>query len=193
MVQPAIFNWENKLSQDACAQLSRQRENEGINDYVMFNFYKEDCKKTAEKLEKFAYDNPNLRFRYGYGVADACVIDNDSVSRYSTELTHGPEKQQLQMRNFHAVPDFSRGTLAPNTESLLINGLDTSGERECDRLTEKDFNRFVPYVDCFDKFIENAAIALPEMNSIGANSRDIVRQAMSASRAAACGPHQKQK
>jgi hypothetical protein len=172
-----VFNWENVLSQDECAKLAKSRENESISDYVMFNFFDMgDCEGKMKELQSVASEHPNLRFRNGYGVASSCVIDRDSEVRNNVDLTHGPEKQQLYVRNFHAVPDFSRGVCAPNTESLLINGLDTSHDRVCNRLMERDFNRFTPYTECFARFIEQGQINIPAMQTIGENSVDLVRR-----------------
>jgi hypothetical protein len=173
---PHLFDWESKLSQDECAKLARSRANESVSDYVLFNFFNDgDCEGKAKELDEIAWEHPNLRFRNGYGVASECVIDNDSKARYSSDITHGPEKRQLYVRNFHAVPDFARGAFAPNTESMLINGIDTSSDKQCNRLSEKDFDRFTPFTRCVESFIEQAQRAIPETLPIGVNSIDLVR------------------
>jgi hypothetical protein len=170
---PYLFDWESKLSQDECAKLARSRANECISDYMLFNYFNNgDCNKTKE-LNKLALEHPNLRFRIGYGVA--CVIDDDSKARYSSDITHGPEKRQLYVRNFHAIPDFARGAFAPNTESMLINGVDTSSDKQCNRLSELDYDRFTPYTRCFGMFIKKAQRAIPDALPIGLNSVDLVR------------------
>lgn len=183
------FNWENRLTQDSCALLARQRENESMVDYVTYNFFTNgDYEARMKELNAVAWKNPNLRFRDGYGMASEQVIDMDSVSRYEAEITHGPEKRQFYVRNFHAVPDFARGSCAPNTESLLRNGLDTTSERQCDPLAEKDFSRFVPLNECMGRFLEQGSRAIPEMIPIGVNSRDLVRASLSESKR--CPPKQ---
>lgn len=170
------YNWENKISMDPCALHTKSRENEGIIDYVTYNFYtRGDYAKTKEQLDAVAWENQNLRYRQGYGIAGSETIDTDTTFKYKSEVTHGPEKRQYYIRNFTAVPNFARGTCAPNTESILINGLDTSPHKTCERLTEKDFNRFVPYVDCFQKFIEAGAQNLPSVQPIGVNTRELMR------------------
>lgn len=172
-----VFNWENKLSQDDCARLAKSRVNESINDYVLFNFFNMgDCDGKNKELESIASRHPNLRFRNGYGVASSCRIDEDSKARYNSDVTHGPEKRQYYVRNFHAVPDFARGTCAPNTESLLINGLDTTRDRQCERLTEKDFDRFTPFAGCFGQYIQQGQQNISNMVTIGENSIDMVRK-----------------
>lgn len=171
------YHWENKLSMDECALLAKARENESIVDYITYNFYTNgDYEERMQELNQVAWDNPNLRFRDGYGVASEQLINKDSETRYNVALTHGPEKRQLVVRSFTAVPDISRGSYAPNTESYLLNGLDTSGIRQCIRTTEMDFNRFVPFTDCINRHIQEGALAIPNELPIGMNSRDIVRK-----------------
>jgi hypothetical protein len=170
------FNWENKLSMDACAQLQRERENLSLLDYRTYNFYNQgSCDVKNKAVEALVAKYPNFRFRDGYGVANSCTIDADNRIRYESELTHGRERQQLTTRQFTAVPDFARGSCAPNTESLLVNGYDTSHIRVCNRTVEADFNRYMPYLGCVQDYVEGKALSLPEWLSIGENSREIVR------------------
>ena len=168
------FDWENKISMDPCALLTKDRENESIIDYNTYNFYG-NCEDNIAKLIDFSSQYPNLRFRDGYGVANSCVIDAESEMRMSSEVTHGPEKRQYQVRNFQAVPAYNRGSCAPNTESYLINGMDTTLLRQCDRLSERDFERFEPLLGCIEKHLAAGVAAIPDEQRIGANSRDLVR------------------
>ncbi len=164
------FNWENKLTQDKCALATKQTDNELVYDYNTFNFFTRGSCDTINCISDFAYDYPNLRFRNGYGVANECVIDDDSKMRTET-LTHGRERQPLFTRQFFAVPDYGRGGLVPNTETFLQNGQDTTYLRQCDRVTEKNFDRFVPLVGCADVQKHD-----PVLESVGLNSRELLRQ-----------------
>lgn len=174
------FESQNRLTSDDCAVLAKDRENQSIIDYETYNFFNNgNCEETDKKLMDLAMEHPNLRFRNGYGSANACTIDLETQIKYEPRaLTHGPERRQYRVRNFTAVPDISRGPLAPNFESMLMPGEDTHTIRQCDRVTEKDFQRFVPYLDCIEKFITLESQAIPEMQTIGVNSRDLVRDQM---------------
>lgn len=172
-----FYNWENKISMDECALLTRDLENESIANYRTFNYFNFDnFEQVKKQLNKVAWDNPNLRYRDGYGVANSHVIDMDSKFRYEKELTNSPYKRQYYVRNFTAVPDFSRGTCAPVTESILKNGQDTSQFQYCNIVSETNFNRFIPFVPCFEKYMEDVSYNIPDMQTIGINSRDIVRR-----------------
>lgn len=165
------YMWENKLTMDRCALAQKQNDNDVIYDYNTYNFFLrgEDCKSVNEKLNCFAADHPNLRFREGYGIGE-CVIDQDSRLRYEP-LTHGRERQVLNARLFQAVPDIGRGGLVPNTDTFLKNGIDTTQIRQCDRLTERDFDRFYVLSECAS---EQARV--PYMLSAGVDSRELWRQ-----------------
>jgi hypothetical protein len=166
------YNWENRLTQDACARQARELENESVLNYYSWNPL--DCENMS-KVKEFAFKHPNLRFRTGYGVADSCTIDDDSKTRM-IPLTHGPEKRQMHIREFHAVPNLSHGCFAPVTESKLINGQNTSRLfTDCAILPEVDFNRFTPFTDCMRKFI-NGYSEYEEDARIGINTRELTRK-----------------
>lgn len=160
------MNWENKLSMDACALRQKTSDNEEILSYNTVNFYDGcDSTKKTELISKY----PNLRYREGFGVANACVIDSDSAVRM-VQPTHGPERRQLFSRNFQAVPSFGKGCLDVTvTESLLKNG---EAVHKCGRFSERDFDRFVPLTPCMQTWVKaQGENHIP----IGANTREIWR------------------
>jgi len=166
-----LFDWENKLSMDTCAQKLKDTGNVAYMDYNLQNFYGPPCESKsgavrAELVSKY----PNLRYREGYGVASGCAIDADSDVRLVAP-THGPERRQLFTRNFKAVPAFNRGCLDMTTvESVLKNG--ESEERQCGHLAESDFDRFTPLTPCMKDWVKgHGAAAIP----VGANTREIWR------------------
>jgi hypothetical protein len=171
------FDQGNAISMDSCALVANDLENSSILEYNTYNFFYPDgdCRGVNKRLEDLSLDNPNLRFRNGYGNSAPCTIDEDSMMRFNSEVTHGREKRQFNARNFHANPNISKGSGPPQTESLLQQGIDTSVIRDCDRLTEHDFDRFVPFDKCMANFYGKYASSLPIDHTIGKNSRDIVR------------------
>jgi len=169
----ASFLFENKLSVDACALGAKERENQSIRDYQLFNFYG-SC--DSSNVQEFASKNPNLTFRNGYGVTSSCTVDTDSAMRM-TCLGHGPEKRQLSTRNFIAVPDMSRGCSLPDTETYLLNAQDTTLYRECDRLAEKNYDRFVPLMPCINEHIKG--YGQRDYFPVGIDSREETRKKMS--------------
>jgi DNA-binding protein Fis len=167
-----LFDFENRLTNDTCAQESKESGNKHILNYNTYNFYG-DCDNA--KLKKLAADCPNLHFRNGYGFTSSCTVDTDSAMRFAVQ-THGPERRQMNTRTFTAVPDMSRGCAAPDVESYLLNGQDTNLIRECKHSAEMDYNRFTPLLDCVQDYVKGYS----ERNyfPVGIDSRETMRKYM---------------
>lgn len=150
------FELENRMGQDQCNLVSKEFSNKSINDYNLYNMYfTSDCKADNEKMNEFMFENPNLRFRDGYGFTNSCVVDMDSALRNDKMMTNDRTKTQLCVRWNKAVPDLGKGGLIPNIDSALKNGEDTSALRSCDKVSEKDYERFTPLPGCLANTIQN--------------------------------------
>lgn len=145
-----VFELENRLASDDCAMNTKNLQNRSIEDYYLFNMYPTAaCDKNVDQLSQFMIDNPNLRYRDGFGNTNKCTVDADSKIRNDpNSLTNFREKVQLCSRWHQAVPDFGRAGLVPNVETALKFGEDTSYIKECDRVTEKQFDVFIPFNTC---------------------------------------------
>lgn len=170
------FDLGNSIKLDTCAQLTTDRENASIFDYNTMNYFdiEGNCAQLNEKIQVLSLENPNLRFRNGYGQSAPCTIDTDSELKNS-QMTHGPERMQLFSRNFAAGPNLSHGQGPAQVESIIQQGFDTTIYKECGFITEQDYNRFTPLQNCMASFIDNYSKSIPDTNTIGTNSRDVVR------------------
>lgn len=165
------YNWENKLTSDRCALATKQNDNDYVYDYNTLNLFNDTSCSKVKCARESAYENPNLHFQDGYGTSP-CVIDEDSHLKLDQDnLTHGRERQPLFTRVFSAVPNYGRGGLVPNTETYLKNGIDTSSVRLCDRITERDFDRFTPLPGCGAD-----QMRVPYTLTLGSDSRKLMRQ-----------------
>lgn len=150
------FELENRMGSDQCSQVTKEFTNKSINDYNLYNsFFTSDCKSDNEKMYEFMYANPNLRFKDGYGYTNSCVVEADSALRNQAQMTNDRVKNQLCVRWNKAVPDLGKGGLIPNVESVLKNAEDTSALRSCDKVTEKEFDRFIPLPGCLRNTIQD--------------------------------------
>ena len=165
-----LFEASDRLVDDPCAQQTRIQENAAQATYQLDNLRSApDPCKTTRKVESFAQRYPNLRPWTGYGVS-GCQIDTDSHIRNEKIWTNDPSKTQYFPRTFQAVPKLWRGVPMPETESRLINGLDTTTSRQSGDLSEKQFPVFHPTVlPVCTKHI------IPEWTWGGESSRDISR------------------
>jgi hypothetical protein len=168
-----VYNHENRLSIDNCAQLTKELQNKSVNDRQMFNFYyTHDCK--CDVLDEFLFDN-NMVVKDGYGVTTGCTVDTDSELRLNSMWTNEREKSQLCTRWHQGVPNLNKGGLVPNVETKIKNGDDTSDIRNCDKITERDFNRFTPLVGCLASTIQNPEHVVEPWIRGGMHTRNEVR------------------
>jgi hypothetical protein len=170
------FDNGNRLSMDQCAIQAREYENQSIIDYNLYNFFTNgDCKSGQSKAREMILEYPNMRYRNGYGIADGCVIDDDSRIRLNKELRE-KEPQQLCTRLFRAVPDLAKGSVVPGLESMLVQGVDTGALRDCHKLAEVPYYQPVPLTTCMSSYIKTAGDVLPDTFTIGRPSKEIFLQ-----------------
>ena len=168
-----VYNYENRLSVDNCAQLTRELQNSSVNDRMLYNnYFTNDCK--CEILNDYLFEN-NLVVKDGYGFTTGCTVDLDSELRVNSLLTHDKEKIQLCSRWHTGVPNLQNGGLIPNVESRLRNGDDTSDIRSCDKIVEREYDRFVPLVGCLAGTIQNPKYVVEPWTRGGAQTRNDVR------------------
>ena len=171
--QSRFFISENALSDDPCAILTKDFGNKSIENYNLDNYYfTEGCKCPINN--DFVLDNVNLRGRDGYGNVNKCEVNVDSELKLSP-LTRNRAPNQLCPRWYQGVPNLDDGGLLPNILSRLQSADDTSDIRDCDRVSEKDFNRFVPLLPCYAMTVQDPVhIVMPGPRS-GISSRDYCR------------------
>lgn len=171
------FYKENRLRTDDCAFTTKQLQNQSVEDYRLYNSYLTNvCDAPLEQFEKFVADNPNLRYRDGYGMTNQCHVDHDSEMRNNSRITNFKGKDQLCPRWNHAVPDLGRGGLIPNVESRLKYNEDTSHIRECDIIQEKAFDRFTPMMNELVCSVQDPAHIIMPFARGGEMTRDYVQE-----------------
>ena len=174
MVKMSEFLEQNRLTLDRCAIFTKELQNKSVSEYALFNMYPtSDC--CTDSLVEFTMKNPNLRFRDGFGNVNACTVDGDSDLRNNAKMTNFREKEQLCTRWYQAGPNIGKGGLIPNVESRLRNAEDTSDIRECDRLAERNFDRFIPMLGCLADSIQNPNNIILPFERGGKFTRDYVR------------------
>ena len=121
------FDKQNTICSDSCWEESKNYGNKKINDYQTYSTQFVDCIDPNVRLPEFMYDHVNLRGRPGYGLADACLIDNySSLVNNKESLTRDRCKLQLFRRLFDACPTM-KGSLGDiNTELDILSGSDSS-------------------------------------------------------------------
>lgn len=170
-----FFDEENRLTTDKCALLTKELQNRSVNDYYLYNMYPTSTCEDTSSLDDFVANNPNLRYKDGYGYLNSCTVDEDTELRNNAKLTNFRGKEQLCTRWEQAAPDLGKGGLIPNIESRLKMAEDTSDLKNCDILQERDFDRFMPFVGCLSQTIQNPNNIILPFQRGGEFTRDYVR------------------
>jgi hypothetical protein len=166
------FDFMGRLADDDCALITKELQNQSIGDYNLYNSYMTaNCETDKTHLDTFVAQNPNLRYKDGFGFLNGCVVDADSKLRNGALFTNDREKSQLCTRWHKAVPALSKGGLTVNVDSRLKFAEDTSAIRECDRLSERNFNRFVPMTPCLASSIQDPENIVPQWQWGGESTR----------------------
>lgn len=166
-----MFGVENRLHNDGCFASDRERQSTDVAKYGLAGLRPgDDC---GYEVSELAACHPNLRFRNGVGVANACVVDADSEARYGSSYTNPKQRQCLANRVFHGHAHFQRGVLRANEESELIHSDSTREPRPCGILSGITIDRFVPLVPCVASTVQNADTAVPDWR--GEDTRSFVR------------------
>ncbi len=168
-----MFDGQNHLRLDTCALRLKDRDNTSYAAYNLTNLRAMCPDENGGGLSKQHPLSVSLAYRNlwvwdGYGINPQAV--NVDTAFKETALTHPRTRMQLPKRVFEAVPDLSHGRLVPDVESRLLSGHDTSAQRDCDRVTEKDYKRFDPGV-CTISTVH----IIPPWTNGGAPSREIAR------------------
>ncbi len=163
-------NFENKTTVDDCAQVTREYQNMSMNRYFVDNFRPCECRPTPE----YQLEN-NMVIKDGYGYASGCAVDQDSELRLNSKLTNGRHRVNSCIRWNQGLPNLNKGGLVPNIDTTFKNGQDTSYIRNCDRIVEKDFKRFIPLTGCLAKTIQNSDFIVEPWVRGGTETRNEVR------------------
>ena len=165
-----------RLNDDECALVTRELQNRSVGDYVLYNSYlTSQCKKDQKDFHEYISQNPNLRYKDGYGFLNECVVDVDSELRNGTKFTHDKGKSQLCSRWNQAVPSYNKGGLIVNVDSRMKIAEDTSVIADCDILAEKDFARFIPLPPCLAANIQNPEHIVTKTVQCGESTRNYVQ------------------
>jgi len=167
----STFLKQNKLGLDKCAITAKQQQNDAITKYSLWNTAKCDDKE----LEDLTTNNLNLRYKNGYGYTNGCMVDTDTELRINGKWTSEKAKTQLFSRFYTASPNLAKGAPIPAVEAKLVQGDDTHRLTQCKRLTEKDFDRFVPMIPCLGDNIQKAENIVMPFHQNGTNSRQYMR------------------
>lgn len=168
-----VFLQNKNINLDSCWKQYQDFRNEVISDYVHYNTNFVDCKNPEIRMPDSYLEHTNLRGRPGYGWADACLINNDSMLRINPNgLVRDKCNIPLQKRVFTACPSLLRGSGDPDKELSIISGSDSLVEGyQCKKKSpEMTSYHITPLLDCV-KDIQNPTNIIPPWVRGGEDTR----------------------
>lgn len=175
-----LFNVEDSINKDTCAISARNKQNNSISEYNVYNYFKgntPDC----EAYDKTSIMNLSLdtqmHIKDGYGIGNMCVVDTDSKLRNDAIWTNSKEKSQLYTRVFQGTPNINKGGLNVPIEDRVKQGEYNTIKKGCDRVSETQLDSFIPLVPCLAKNVQNTKHIIPEWGVWGGQpTRDFIHQ-----------------
>ncbi len=178
MTKNNLFHAEHRILADQCAIGAKDKQNNTISDYSTYNYFKgneNNCSHyNKDSIIETSIDT-QMHIRDGYGVANMCVIDNDSKIRNDSKITHYKDNIQLFTRVFQGIPNINKGGLVIPIEDRVKQGEFNSMRKGCDRVSETQFPVFVPLVPCISQVMQNADTVVPNFE-LYKGTRDLIQQ-----------------
>ncbi len=171
------FDASTSICSDDCWKTSKELHNSKISEYNLLPNNFVDCENPNVRMTDGYLEHPNLRGRPGYGFADDCLIDNDSMLRNNPEtLTRDRCRIQLNNRIFTSGPNLRCGATNIGEELNLIGGTDTNPFKCKKQIMEKEMNNFMPLLD-FVKDVQDPKNIVPVWTNGGEDTRSEIHRA----------------
>jgi hypothetical protein len=184
----SFFDKQNNICSDSCWEEAKNYGNNKINSYYTYSTQLIDCETPNVRMPEFIYDHVNLRGRPGYGVADACLIDNYSKMINNVDgVTRDRCKLQLFKRLFNAPPLFKGQCGDINVELEILSGNDSgfigssggtsvNNSYGCKKtIMEQQIRHPIPLIDCM-KDIQNPEHIVPIWTNGGEDTRSYINR-----------------
>ena len=137
------FDSLSRIGDDSCGLSERNNQNVSQSNYLLTNFFSQDC--GMKRPIEFATTQPNINFTGGYQVgAGGCNIDTNSELLIGTINTHPKCRISLYERPFKTVPFLGRGSSNPVLESHIQQGDMITNKKSINTTTEQSY---IPYLN----------------------------------------------
>ena len=135
------FDHLSRIGDDSCDISQRNVQNVAQSNYLLSNFFSQDC--GMKRPIEFATSQPNINFKGGFQVgAGGCNVDTNSELLIGTINTHPKCRISLYERPFKTVPFLGRGSSNPVLESHIQQGDMITNKKSINTTTEQSY---IPY------------------------------------------------
>jgi hypothetical protein len=133
-----FFNSLGRIGSDTADNTQRNISNSKYSSYILEDFHGNNLSNTHVN---FATSNPTVNFRGSGGGAGipGSVIEQDSELIIKGNQERNLERLQLLQRQFTTVPYLGRGSVNPDTESMLLQGSQVHDLKSTSTIMDKSF------------------------------------------------------
>ena len=176
-----FLNNGSRIGEDGCGLSQVNIQNNNFNNYMLKNFYLQDC--GMSKPIELATSQPNIFYNGSRGVGlGGCNVDESSKLLIGTVQTNPKCRVSLIERPYLTVPYLGRGPGNSTLESELQQGNFFTNRKSINGTTEKSHIPFknYPLIDSIEENITNPqrlveSAADPNWVRGGIPSREITR------------------
>jgi hypothetical protein len=137
------FDSLSRIGDDSCSLSQRNVQNTAQSNYLLTNFFSQDC--GMKRPIEFATSQPNVNFTGGFQVgAGGCNVDVNSDLLIGTTNTNPKCRISLYERPFKTVPFLGRGSSNPVLESHIQQGDMITNKKSINTTTEQSY---IPYMN----------------------------------------------
>jgi len=138
------FDSLSRIGDDSCGLSQRNIQNTSQSNYLLTNFFSQDC--GMKRPIEFATTQPNINFTGGFQVgAGGCNIDTNSDLLIGTINTNPKCRISLYERPFKTVPFLGRGSSNPVLESHIQQGDMITNKKSINTTTEQSHMPYSNY------------------------------------------------
>lgn len=137
------FDNLTRIGDDSCGLSQRNVQNVSQSNYLLTNFFTQDC--GMKRPIELATSQPNVNFTGSHQVGlGGCNVDANSELLIGTINTHPKCRVSLYERPFKTVPYLGRGPSNPVLESNIQQGDMVTNKKSVNTTTEQSY---IPYMN----------------------------------------------
>ena len=131
----------SRIGEDECGLSQTNFQNAEVSNYMLKNFYLQDC--GMKRPIEIATAQPNIFLSGGNGVGlGGCNVDDSSQLLLGKVQTNPKCRISLIERPYLTVPYLGRGNVDINQETFILQGEQNVNRRSINQLSEQSYMRY---------------------------------------------------
>lgn len=144
IIKDFTFDNLSRIGNDTCGLSQRNIQNTASANYMLSNFFSQDCNMT--RPIDLATSQPNIFYKGGYQVgAGGCNVDTNSQLLMGGIQSNPKCRVNLMERPFKTIPYLGRGPSNPVLESNIQQGNLNSNKKSVTNMSEQSLMPYSNY------------------------------------------------